>query len=50
MGLTASPVSQPLHDYKKLTEELRNLCINLDSNFSIYPYGDKITNQTEIII
>lgn len=50
MGLTASPVSQPYHDYQKLTKELKNLCVNLDSNYAYYPFGDQITNKTEIDI
>ncbi len=50
MGLTASPVSQPFNDYKTLTKELKNLCVNLDSNYSYYPFGDQITNKTEILI
>jgi hypothetical protein len=48
MGLSASPVSQPFKDYKELTKELRNLCINLDSNFAVYPFGDMVTNKTVI--
>ena len=39
MGLTASPVSQPFKDYKNLSKELKNLCINLDSNYAFYPHG-----------
>ena len=50
MGLTASPVSQPYKDYKQLESSLKNLCINLDSNYAFYPNGESLTNQTEILI
>jgi hypothetical protein len=50
MGLTASPVSQPFKNHELLIKSLRNLCINLDSNFAVYPFGDMVTNQTEIEI
>ena len=46
MGLTASPVSQPFKDYKNLSTELKNLCINLDSNYAFYPHGEDLTNET----
>ena len=50
MGLTASPVSQPFKNHNELMQELRKLCINLDSNFAVYPFGDMVTNQTAIEI
>ena len=50
MGLTASPVQQPCKDHKQLTRELTELCANLDSNFAEYPFGEQITNKTEIEI
>jgi hypothetical protein len=46
MGLTASPVSQPCNSHQKLKKELKELCINLDSNFANYPQGTEITNNT----
>lgn len=39
MGLTASPISQPVTNHNKLIEQLRQLCINLDSNYAPYPQG-----------